>query len=108
MDGIAVDEELVRPRQTSQSQGHGVLGPGLVLRQGVGVQGMVPLTHRWLGFQEANVNIDPPTIGHTEGTCSTRLMVAGPVIVGEQLTGFNGRWLITDDLVITAIAVSSA
>jgi hypothetical protein len=43
---------------------------------------------------------------HTEGTFSGRLLVAGPMIAGEQLTGFDGRWLITDDLVITAIAVS--
>jgi hypothetical protein len=28
------------------------------------------------------------------------------MIAGEQLTGFDGRWLIRDGLVITAIAVS--
>lgn len=30
------------------------------------------------------------------------------MIAGEQLTGFDGRWLISDGLVITAIAVSQA
>jgi 4'-phosphopantetheinyl transferase EntD len=66
----------------------------------------LPLTHRWLGFQEANATIYPPTIGHTDGTFSARLLVTGPMIGGEQLTGFDGRWLIRDGLVITAIAVS--
>jgi hypothetical protein len=28
------------------------------------------------------------------------------MLAGEQLTGFDGCWLITDDLVITALAVS--
>jgi hypothetical protein len=28
------------------------------------------------------------------------------MIAGERLTGFDGCWLITDDLLITALAVS--
>jgi 4'-phosphopantetheinyl transferase EntD len=65
-----------------------------------------PLTHCWLDFQEANITISPATIDHTEGTFSTRLLVTGPMIAGKELTGFDGRWLISDGLVITAIAVS--
>jgi hypothetical protein len=39
-----------------------------------------PLTHRWPGFEQARVIIDPPMIGHTDGTFSARLLVTGPVL----------------------------
>jgi 4'-phosphopantetheinyl transferase EntD len=63
-----------------------------------------PLTQRWLGFEQASVTIDAPMIGYTDGTFCARLLVTGPVIAGEQLTRFDGRWLISDNLVITTIA----
>jgi hypothetical protein len=43
-------------------------------------------------------------IGHADGTFFARLLVTGPVIAGEQLTRVDGRWLISDGLVITTIA----
>lgn len=43
-------------------------------------------------------------IGHTDDAFSARLLVTGPVIAGEVLTRFDGRWLISDGLVITTIA----
>jgi 4'-phosphopantetheinyl transferase EntD len=67
-----------------------------------------PLTQRWLGFSEAAITIDPAADDPTEGTFSARLLVAGPTIAGHALTGFDGRWLISDSLVITAIAVPAA
>jgi 4'-phosphopantetheinyl transferase EntD len=53
-----------------------------------------PLTGRWLGFEDADVTIDP------NGTFTARLLTAAqpPAI-------FAGRWLATDRLVVTAIAV---
>ncbi|MCA1693902.1 MAG: 4'-phosphopantetheinyl transferase superfamily protein, partial [Actinobacteria bacterium] len=107
VDGISLDEELVRHARLATTKGAVCWDQVLFCAKESVYKAWFPLTHRWLGFQEANVTIDPPTIGHTEGTFSARLLVAGPVIAGEQLTGFDGRWLITDDLVITAIAVSS-
>jgi 4'-phosphopantetheinyl transferase EntD len=62
-----------------------------------------PLTQRWLGFHDAAVTIDP-----AEGTFSARLLVYGPTVAGHVLTEFDGRWLINDSLVITAIAVPAA
>lgn len=52
-----------------------------------------PLTHRWLGFDEAVLTMDP-----TARTFTARLLVAG---------GFpmNGRFLVERDLVVTAVAV---
>jgi 4'-phosphopantetheinyl transferase EntD len=59
-----------------------------------------PLTRRWLGFQEAAVTINP-----ADGTFDARLLVEGPVVDGRRLTGFTGRWLASDGLILTAIAV---
>jgi hypothetical protein len=50
--------------------------------------------------------IDSAVIGHTEDTFSARLLVSGPTIAGEQLTGFAGCWLISDSLVIYCCRVS--
>ena len=59
-----------------------------------------PLTRRWLGFEEATVTIDP-----VNRTFKARLLVAGPVVDGAALTGFEGRWLIRGGLITTAIVV---
>ncbi|WP_214409711.1 4'-phosphopantetheinyl transferase family protein [Sphaerisporangium fuscum] len=59
-----------------------------------------PLARRWLDFGEARVRIDPAT-----GTFSARLLVPGPRTDGVELTGFSGRWLVDDDLILTAIVV---
>ena len=60
-----------------------------------------PLTGRWLGFADADITIDA-----TDGTFSARLLVPAPVLNGAPLAGgFTGRWLASDDLILTAIAV---
>lgn len=59
-----------------------------------------PLAERWLGFEDAVVTVDPSAC-----TFSARLLVAGPMIAGEQLAELSGRWLVRDGLVLTAIAV---
>jgi 4'-phosphopantetheinyl transferase EntD len=59
-----------------------------------------PLTQRWLGFEEAEISVDPEN-----GTFSARLLVPGPVLDDRQVTEFSGRWLARSGLVLTAIAV---
>jgi 4'-phosphopantetheinyl transferase EntD len=59
-----------------------------------------PLTGRWLGFEETMVTFDP--VG---GTFQAQLLVTPPVVSGRYLTGFNGRFLVRDGLILTAIAV---
>jgi 4'-phosphopantetheinyl transferase EntD len=59
-----------------------------------------PLTQRWLGFEDASVTIEPE-----KGTFTARLLVNGPRVNDEPLTGFAGRWLVDGGLIITAIAV---
>ncbi|HEY1687761.1 MAG TPA: 4'-phosphopantetheinyl transferase superfamily protein [Solirubrobacteraceae bacterium] len=81
-----------------------------------------PLAHRWLGFEDAIVEIDPET-----GTFLVRLLVEGPSLTGAlhgcsqdgslatstsatgaSLQGFVGRWIVHDGIVATAIALMPA
>lgn len=59
-----------------------------------------PLTRRWLDFHEAVVTPDP-----NAGTFTARLLVPGPVVDGDRLPGFSGRWVVANGLVATAITV---
>ncbi len=60
-----------------------------------------PLTGRWLGFADADITIDA-----ADGTFSARLLVPAPAGSGASLDGgFTGRWLASDDLILTAVAV---
>ncbi|MEV0407255.1 4'-phosphopantetheinyl transferase superfamily protein [Actinoallomurus sp. NPDC050550] len=60
-----------------------------------------PLTRRWLGFEGASVTVDPEA-----GTFAAALTVTPPEVDGRPLTGFTGRWLAHDGLIVTAIAVT--
>jgi 4'-phosphopantetheinyl transferase EntD len=62
-----------------------------------------PLTGRWLGFDEAGI-----TLAAADGTFQARLLVPGPIVGGDRLTGFAGRWLARDGLVLTAITVPAS
>ena len=57
-----------------------------------------PLAERWLGFEDATLAIDPAA-----ETFSARLLVPGPVVEGRRIGGFEGRWLVRDGLVISAV-----
>jgi 4'-phosphopantetheinyl transferase EntD len=58
-----------------------------------------PLAGRWLGFHDAAVTIDPA------GTLEVSLLVDGPLVGGRPLAELEGRWLVRDGLVATAIVV---
>ncbi|MBB4944434.1 4'-phosphopantetheinyl transferase EntD [Streptosporangium album] len=59
-----------------------------------------PLTNQWLSFENALITIDP-----LRGTFSARLLVGGPQVHGRRLTGFSGRWLVSQGLILTAIVM---
>jgi 4'-phosphopantetheinyl transferase EntD len=61
-----------------------------------------PLAKRWLGFEDATLDINPAS-----GTFAARLMVPGPTVGGAALAGFEGRWLAREGLIVTAIALSA-
>lgn len=62
-----------------------------------------PLARRWLGFEDAIVTVDPVL-----RVFSARLLVSGPLLAGQRLTEFSGRWLVREGLVLTAIALSTS
>ncbi|MDH6113691.1 4'-phosphopantetheinyl transferase EntD [Kitasatospora sp. MAP12-15] len=59
-----------------------------------------PLAHSWLDFEDALITADPE-----QGTFAARLLVPGIEVHGRKLTGFSGRWLVRDGLILTAIVV---
>jgi 4'-phosphopantetheinyl transferase EntD len=61
-----------------------------------------PLTHRWLDFGEVVLTLSPQT-----RTFQARLLVPGPVLAGVPVTGFSGRWLVANGLILTAIVVAA-
>jgi 4'-phosphopantetheinyl transferase EntD len=59
-----------------------------------------PLTRRWLGFEDAFVEV------HRDGTFSARLLVSGLEVAGRPVRVLEGRWLAADAVVVTAIALT--
>lgn len=60
-----------------------------------------PLTGRWLGFEDAELSIDP-----AEGTFTARVLVDGArADGGRPLTELHGRWLVARGLIVTAVTV---
>lgn len=57
-----------------------------------------PLTARELDFSEAHISVDAAA-----GTFSARLLTDGPVLGGEPLRGFTGRWAARRGLIVTAV-----
>lgn len=60
-----------------------------------------PLARRWLGFEDAELAIDPE-----RGTFEARLLVPGPAPDERPLRGFAGRWLAADGLLLSAVALA--
>jgi enterobactin synthetase component D / holo-[acyl-carrier protein] synthase len=101
---IALDEEMVGLTELTAADSAVCWDRVLFCAKETVYKAWFPLTHRWLGFEQASVIIDPPMLGHADGTFSAHLLVTGPVIAGKQLIRFVGRWLISNGLVITTIA----
>lgn len=68
-----------------------------------------PLTGRWLGFEDAHITFerDADSAGRSTvtGTFRSRLLVPGDTTSGAPLTSLDGRWAVSDGLVVTAITV---
>ena len=63
-----------------------------------------PLTHRWLGFEDAHITF---TVGPTPaaGTFVSRILIDPAAEHGPPLTELSGQWSVTDGLALTAIAL---
>ena len=64
-----------------------------------------PLARRWLDLDDADITINAAEENSPDGTFEARLLVPAPVIGDAPLTGFAGRWLARDGVIITAITV---
>lgn len=59
-----------------------------------------PLTHRWLGFEDAFVRIDP------EGNFHAKLTIPPARVEGGLLGGFSGRFLFDKGLIATSVVIT--
>jgi 4'-phosphopantetheinyl transferase EntD len=69
---IALDEELVRLTALTAADS-AVCWDRVLFCAETMYKAWFPLTHRWLGFEQANITIDPPMLGHADGTFSAHL-----------------------------------
>lgn len=64
-----------------------------------------PLTGRWLGFEEADIEIHVSPGTSSYGRFRAELLVPGPVLGGRRLGCLEGRWTVGRGLVATAVTV---
>ncbi|MFG1795332.1 4'-phosphopantetheinyl transferase Npt [Nocardia sp. NPDC049149] len=65
-----------------------------------------PLTSRWLGFEDAHITfeIEGSSADSGNGTFHSKLLVPGQTNDGgAPLVSFDGRWMIADGFILTAI-----
>jgi 4'-phosphopantetheinyl transferase EntD len=100
---IALDEERVRLGQLAAEM-PGVCWDRLLFCAKESVyKAWFPLARCWLGFESADIIIDPRA-----GTFTTRLLVQGPLVGGTPLTQLRGRWLADQGFLVTAVVVPGA
>ncbi|MEV4615574.1 4'-phosphopantetheinyl transferase superfamily protein [Kitasatospora sp. NPDC049258] len=98
LEVIALPQEQARTAELSAEQ-PGVHWDRLLFSAKESVyKAWFPLTRRFLEFEEADITLAP------DGTWTARLLVDGTTADGGELRGFNGRWLVQDDLLLTVIA----
>ncbi|HEY2768349.1 MAG TPA: 4'-phosphopantetheinyl transferase superfamily protein [Solirubrobacteraceae bacterium] len=61
-----------------------------------------PLAERWLGFEDATLTVDL-----ARGAFEARLLVLGPLVGTQRLGSLDGRFLVRDGLVLTAVSLPS-
>ncbi|WP_132993604.1 4'-phosphopantetheinyl transferase family protein [Gordonia zhaorongruii] len=74
-----------------------------------------PLTHRWLGFEDAHITFErdaDPGDGTAEGgaitgTFTSTILIDGATVDGgDPLLTLPGRWVVADGLILTSIALT--
>lgn len=63
-----------------------------------------PLTHRWLGFEDAHIRFTPGPSG-SAGTFESRILIDPAAESGPPLTVLAGRWSVVDGIALTAITL---
>ncbi|WP_319455298.1 MULTISPECIES: 4'-phosphopantetheinyl transferase [unclassified Mycobacterium] len=63
-----------------------------------------PLTHRWLGFEDAHITFEVDGSG-SAGTFRSKILIDPAAESGPPLTALAGRWTVRRGLALTAIAL---
>lgn len=63
-----------------------------------------PLTHRWLGFEDAHITFDVDG-SRAAGTFHSRVLIDPSAESGPPLNTLRGRWSVREGLVLTAIVL---
>jgi 4'-phosphopantetheinyl transferase EntD len=63
-----------------------------------------PLTHRWLGFEDAHITFALDESG-SAGTFESRILIDPSAESGPPLTTLTGRWSVRKSLALTAIVL---
>ena len=63
-----------------------------------------PLTHRWLGFEDAHITFELDSTG-SSGTFLSRILIDPAAESGPPLTELPGRFTVANGLVLTAISL---
>lgn len=63
-----------------------------------------PLTHRWLGFEDAHITFTLDSSGRA-GTFRSRILIDPAAEHGPPLTALDGRWSVDQGLALTAITL---
>lgn len=63
-----------------------------------------PLTHRWLGFEDAHITFEVDGTG-SAGTFRSKILIDPAAEFGPPLTALAGRWTVRGGLALTAIAL---
>jgi 4'-phosphopantetheinyl transferase EntD len=63
-----------------------------------------PLTHRWLGFEDAHITFSVDATG-AGGRFESRILIDPAAESGPPLTALSGRWSVDKGLVLTAIVL---
>jgi 4'-phosphopantetheinyl transferase EntD len=61
-----------------------------------------PLAKRWLGFEDAVIEVDP-----SERTFTVRILISGPPLAFGRLQSFSGVWMVRDEIILTAVTLSA-
>lgn len=67
-----------------------------------------PLTHRWLGFEDAHISFSVDGGGDgagATGTFESKILIDPAAEFGPPLTTLSGRWSVADGLALTAIVL---
>ena len=63
-----------------------------------------PLTHRWLGFEDAHITFAVDPTG-SAGTFESQILIEPSAESGPPLNALRGRWSVADGLALTAIVL---